>query len=145
MDTNSLRRQEIIQNRASLLDTESVADTAVLLWALMAGKIVAIVGESGFNSLYARSIFLAQPTFPWLAAGTRALPTPPPGDHRFADLKTKLEGQTAADARAANHLLLITFTDILASLIGEELTASILRSAWGSDASQWAAKESKNG
>lgn len=141
MDTNSLRRQEIIQNRAPLLNTDSVADTAVLLWALMAGEIIPIVGESGFNSLYARSIFLAQPTFPWLAAGTRT----PPGDHRFADLKTKLEGQTPADARAANHLLLITFTDILASLIGEELTASILRSAWGSDASQWAAKESKNG
>ncbi len=43
------------------------------------------------------------------------------------------EGHTPAQASEANRLLLITFTDILSSLIGEELTTSILRSAWGSE------------
>ncbi|MFD2271188.1 hypothetical protein ACFS07_08755 [Undibacterium arcticum] len=41
---------------------------------------------------------------------------------------------------AANSLLLITFTDILTSLIGEQLTTNILRSAWGNDASDRAGK-----
>ena len=45
-----------------------------------------------------------------------------------------LERQTPEHAREANLLLLITFTDILASLIGEQLTTSILRLAWENDA-----------
>jgi len=46
-----------------------------------------------------------------------------------------LEGQTPAQVSDANSLLLITFTDILAALIGEQLTTRILRSAWGIDIS----------
>jgi hypothetical protein len=38
---------------------ESVADAAVMLWEQMASKIISIVGEGGFNSLYARSVFLS--------------------------------------------------------------------------------------
>ena len=53
----------------------------------------------------------------------------------------RFEGQTTAQISAANCLLLTTFTDILASLIGEELTISILRLAWGNVASDRAGKE----
>ena len=44
-----------------------------------------------------------------------------------------LEGQTPVQAGEANSLLLISFTDILASLIGEQLTTRILCLAWGSE------------
>jgi hypothetical protein len=109
--------------------TEKVADGATNLWEQMATEIISIVGEGGFNSLYARSIFLTRSTFPWLAAGA----LPPQAGQRFAGLKMSFEGHTPAQASEANRLLLITFTDILSSLIGEELTTSILRSAWGSE------------
>ena len=99
-----------------------------------------IVGEVGFNALYARSVFLAQTSFPWLAASSLA----PQTDHRFAQLKISLAEQTPAHASEANRLLLITFTNILTSLIGEELTAGILRSAWGKDALDGADKEFDN-
>jgi hypothetical protein len=55
-----------------------------------------------------------------------------------------LADQTPAHARAAHSLLLTTLTDILASLIGEQLTASILRSAWGNLASATSGKELYN-
>ncbi len=119
--------------------TDKVADAAIDSWEKLATEIISIVGEGGFNSLYARSVFLAQSTFPWLAASSLA-----PTGHRFAELKKRLTEQTPAQAGAANRLLLITFTDILASLIGEQLTTSILRSAWGDDASNKAGKEFKN-
>lgn len=119
---------------------EKVADSAINLWEPMAAQISSIVGAGGFNSLYARSVFLTQPAFPWLAAGLMS----PQTDHRFAALRLSLEGQTPAQAREANSLLLITFTDILASLIGEELTSSILRSAWGDNASISAGMELNN-
>ena len=107
-----------------------IADTAVMLWEQMARKIISIVGEGGFNSLYARSVFLSQASFPWLAD----CPLSAQSDQRFAELKKCFGAQAPAQACAANSLLLITFTDILASLIGEALTTSILRSAWGNDA-----------
>lgn len=132
-----LRHQMI--NSLMAPHTDQVAEAAIRLWEVMAIRIISIVGEGGFNSLYARSVFLAQSDFPWLETGAALAP----GGHRFAALKTTLEAQTPAQAGAANILLLITFTDILASLVGEKLTTSILCSAWGIDAST-ASKELKH-
>lgn len=126
METGNLLRHQIIENLMAQ-HTEKVADAAINLWEPMAAQIISIVGEGGFNSLYARSVFLTQPTFPWLAASLLS----PQTDRRFAKLKMSLEAQSPSQAIEANSLLLITFTDILASLIGEQLTTSILRLAWG--------------
>ena len=117
--------------------TEKVSDAAVVLWEQMAVEIISIVGEGGFNSLYARSVFLTQTTFPWLAACGLSQQS----DRRFAALKIGFEAQVPAPARAANNLLLITFTDILVSLIGDQLTDNILHSAWGDGASDRSCKE----
>lgn len=126
MDTSDLLRHQIIKSHMAR-QTGQVAAAAIRLWAQMAIQIIGIVGEGGFNALYARSVFLAQSRFPWLAVSAQS----PLADHRFAELKNQLEGQPPAQASEANVLLLITFTDILASLIGEQLTVTILRSAWG--------------
>ena len=135
METNGLLRRQIIKSLMAK-HPEKVADAAINLWEQMTTQIISIVGEGGFNSLYARSVYLTQATFPWLS--------PAPAEHQFAQLKASLEGQTPALASEANHLLLITFTDILATLIGEQLTTSILRSAWGNDVSDRAGKELEN-
>ena len=135
METNGLLRQQIIKSLMAQ-HPEKVADAAINLWEQMTTQIISIVGEGGFNSLYVRSLFLTQSSFPWLP--------PPQAEHQFAQLKASFESQTPALASEANYLLLITFTDILATLIGEELTTSILRSAWGNDASGRADKEFEN-
>lgn len=139
MDMSSLLRHQMIESLATP-PTEKGADAAMRLWEKMSTKIISIVGEGGFHSLYARSFFIARARFPWLAADE--LPTQT--DQLFAQLKICFESQTPALARAANSLLLVTFTDILASLIGEALTTSILRSAWDSDVSDLAGKGLKN-
>lgn len=108
-------------------DTEKMVDTAIERWEQMASAIISIVGEAGFESLYARSVYLTQSTFPWLMAADM----PSAATHRFAALKESLDGQNTACAHAANQLLLITLTGILASLIGAQLTTRILGSAWG--------------
>lgn len=116
------------------------ADAAIVLWEKLATEVISIVGAGGFDSLYARSVFLAQSRFPWLAAGA----APAQAGHRFASLKTSLAAQTPAHASEANRLLLVTFTDIVASLIGETLTTGILRSAWGNATADENGKELKN-
>ncbi|MBU2642217.1 MAG: hypothetical protein Q8K57_19020 [Thiobacillus sp.] len=128
MESRDLLRHQIIDSLITHR-TEKVADAAMNVWEKLATEIISVVGEDGFNSLYERSVFLAQRTFPWLAAHSLS----PQSDHRFAELKIRLAEQTPVEARVANILLLITFTDILTSLIGEALTTRILRSAWGSE------------
>ena len=120
--------------------SEEPVDVAIRLWEMLVSKIISVVGEGGFNSLYERSLFVARSTFPWLASGS--LSQRP--DHQFTGLKTSLAERTPEEAAEAASLLLITFTDILASLIGEQLTTSILCSAWGTIAPDTAGKGSIN-
>lgn len=136
MKTSYALRHQLINSLIAQRNGKN-ADGAIGLWEQMADQITSIVGAGGFNSLYARSVFLARSNFPWLASGA----LPPQSGERFAGLKTSLEKQTPAQAGEANILLLITFTDILSSIIGEELTISILRSAWNTDAADEAGDE----
>src|SRR4029077_15132948 len=139
METSDLLRHPIIKSLIAQRP-ETGADAAIDLWEQMASEIISIVGEGGFNSLYTRSVFLAQSTFPWLAAGLLA----PQTEHPFANLKMSLEGQTPAHASEGNSLLLRTFIDSLAALIGDELALSILRLAWRNELSDGLDKEFKD-
>jgi hypothetical protein len=112
--------------------SENSVEMAMNLWQSMAIEIMSIIGETGFSSLYARSVYLCRASFPWLAMANAN--TNSPGEHRFNELREHLESQTLRHAIAANQMLLITFTDLLAKLIGENITISILVSAWGIDA-----------
>jgi hypothetical protein len=139
METCDLPRHQLIKSLMAK-QTEKVADAAIILWAQLATQIIAIVGEDGFNALYMRSIFLSRSTFP----GLPAIPLPPQTDHRFAELKLSFEGQSSVQVREANSLLLITLTDILASLIGEQLINRILSLAWGAEIPNETGKEFQN-
>lgn len=136
MENSQLLRCQMI---GSVLDqaTAPVPEAAIAVWEAFAAEIISLVGEGGFSSIYARSLHLAEPAFPWLAASILS----PQSQHRFGELKLSLEAQTPAQAGEANRLLLITFTDILASLIGEQLTVSILRSTWGNSIADKVGKE----
>ncbi|CAH1385605.1 conserved hypothetical protein [Candidatus Nitrotoga sp. M5] len=139
METNCLLRHNIIKDHIAMNPEEAV-DAAIKLWEQMATEIISIVGEIGFNSLYSRSISLTQSTFPWVAASSKL----PLIDQRLPELKIDFDGQSPEKVSEANCLLLITFTDILASLIGEQLTTTILSSAWGNSALANTSKEFEN-
>lgn len=129
MEPRNLHRHQIIEGLIPQY-TDNVVDVAITRWEQIATQIISIIGEGGFSALYVRSVYLSQATFPWLPSNTLS----PQTDALFVLLKTSLEGQTPELASAANSLLLITLTDILASLIGEDLTTRILHSAWSNDA-----------
>ena len=129
MEPSDLHRHQIIESLIPR-DTDNVVAAAINRWELIATQVISIIGEGGFSTLYLRSLHLAQATFSWLPAHSLSAQT----DARFALLKTSLEEQTPELASAANSLLLITLTDILASLIGEDLTIHILHLARSNDA-----------
>jgi hypothetical protein len=100
------------------------------LWRPLASHLVLIIGEGGVHALIARSLYLTRASFPWLETGH----APRAANVLLANLKNCLEAQNTVEASKASHMLLLTFTDLLASLVGEPLTISILRSVWGDDA-----------
>lgn len=110
------------------------------LWRSMATEIVSVIGQGGFQSLYARSVFLTRRTCPWLTLPAANLPI----EQSFAGLSSCLAEQPPEQARAANTLLMITFTDLLASLIGEQLTDPILKTSWGPEADDLNDKENEH-
>jgi hypothetical protein len=140
MDTFRLLRQQAIDGLGAA-SPDSLADTAIGVWERLATQIVALVGEAGFDSLYARSVYLVQSSYPWLTE-----PVQTPGTmRRFDGLRAHLEAQAPELASAANRLLLSTFTDTLASLIGGALTHRVLNSAWGPLAPDATLKGKNNG
>jgi hypothetical protein len=136
MTTIRPQRDQMIK-RAVMQRPEAVVEISIHLWEKLAHELVSIIGEGGFQSLYKRSLHLTSATFPWMAADS----TLPQSGSGFTDLKKCLAAQDATNAGEASTALLIAFIDILALLIGELLTSSILRLAWGDDALDTVVKE----
>jgi hypothetical protein len=136
MATIDTQRHQAIR-RAVTRRPEAVLDVTIVLWERLASELISIIGEGGFQSLYARSVLLASATFPWMVHTHPWQRT----DSRFSDLKISFDGRDFTEISEASIALLITFIDILALLIGELLTTRILRSAWGDDALDMAGKE----
>ncbi|MES2534823.1 MAG: hypothetical protein V4632_03025 [Pseudomonadota bacterium] len=116
---------------------EAVVAVTIDLLERLAAELISIIGDGGFQSLYSRSVHLTSASFPWMLKNH---PSQQP-DARFAGLQAALEERNFTEAGEASIALLTTFIDILALLIGELLTTSILRSAWGDDVSDIAVKE----
>lgn len=114
----------------------NTGERALLLWKSLAASLVNIIGDEGFDALFSRSLHLAGAAHPWLAEASVARGNVP----RFAALKALLNGRTQAEVTAAMVLLFCVFTDVLGTLIGNQLTTNILRAAWG-DAYEEAAQE----
>jgi hypothetical protein len=115
--------------RAVTQRPEAIVDVSIQLWEQLAAELISIIGEGGFQSLYARSVHIASGHFPWIV--------PPPvslaAESLFGSLKLCLAGRDLTESCEASTALLNIFIDILIVLIGELLTTSILRSAWGDD------------
>jgi hypothetical protein len=125
MAENEISQRAIISSLITQR-AEEIADMAIPLWDALSAQLIPIIGRNGFSMLFARSIHLAQATYPWLAADQA-----PIAGAQFAALKNSFTGHTAAENGTACRALLVIFTDILSLLIGEPLTIGILRAAWG--------------
>ncbi|MEB0029685.1 hypothetical protein QN372_02890 [Undibacterium sp. RTI2.1] len=127
MNSNDLLRHELIKKYMNL-HAEKTVGSMIVLWERMATEIVSLVGEGGFNSLFERCISLTQIKFPWLILSSSSWQS----TYQFAELRLRFEEQMVVQSHAANNQLLIAFTDLLASLIGEQITVVILHTAMDS-------------
>jgi len=115
----------------------TVADITMSLWQRLASELVSIIGEGGFQSLFSRSVQLTRETYTWITPAQGRQRT----DSQFPELQACLADREFSEASEASIHLLVTFCDVLAVLIGDTLTNSLLNSAWGEDTPGLSEKE----
>lgn len=130
MPTPDSRRKAIrrtLEGRAGgAPDADAVAAATVDTWHQMADRLVPVIGARGVDVLFSRSLYLTSAAFPWLANA---------GDHgdsvaQLASLKARLAGREPDASAEASCALLVTFTELLTTLIGESLTGRLLGPVW---------------
>ena len=131
--TDRLERRQAIRRLISdaaggpdAASTKSAA-AAVSTWARAAAELAKLIGEGGVSALYARALHLTRETFPWVG---RVEGPPTRSDPHFADLKASLERRDPGEAIDASITFLTALTELLATLIGDGLSARILSAAW---------------
>ena len=136
METNKNFWQQVLE-AALAGNPDAVVPTTIRRWEQLAPNLILIIGEGGFKPLYARSIRLASKQHEWLLPCVEK----PAVGVRFTELAACLQAQDIVGAQQASLDLFTIFLDVLASLIGEELTTHLLHSAWSNKISETPAKD----
>jgi hypothetical protein len=102
-------------------------------------RLASLVGAGGARALYERSVKVTARDFASYARATPIAPDERPGDRIVAALRDAGEPRV----EEATVALVSTLLTLLATLIGERLTAQVLRTAWP-DFDVTAAKEETN-
>ena len=94
-------------------------------WRRLADQLGPLIGDSGFCALYGRACRLAGPDYKWLAE----VPPCKTRDAQIKALDELLASVAPEHATAAHAALLQSFTELLASLIGDALARRLLDAA----------------
>ncbi|MDP9082564.1 MAG: hypothetical protein M3N50_02185 [Pseudomonadota bacterium] len=105
-------------------DAVQIADATIAVWYDIATALTSVIGGHGVAALYDRSVTLTARTHPWLIPQRLS-------DDRSVNLdalQSVIARQTGEDAVAGANALLLTFLDVLTSLIGPALSEQLLSS-----------------
>ena len=118
-------RQTLAQRTTVSLKTKVIADANDHIWNLVASQLTPVIGQGGTLSLFNRALHLSSHDYSWLLSKDDAH-----GAATFDSLRARLEPRETEDAIEASYTLLVAFTKLLASLIGESLTDQLLDPVW---------------
>jgi len=107
-------------------DAAALAAAARRAYDELTGVLAPLIGHVGIDALIGRAVHLAQREYPWLAKTADPDQTEGP----FTDVSISLAQQDSLLATEAGAAVLATFTGLLVTLIGEPLTARLIRQAW---------------
>jgi len=106
-------------------DSQHVATQTVGALTLLLRELKPLMGDLAVRALYVRSLHLARSSFD--RPGAVELESL---DQLLTPLHRDLASRPPVQARGAAEALLLSLADLLASLIGEPLTARLLHKAW---------------
>ena len=104
-------------------DARAIAEATLSTWHQMAALLTPVIGAKGVDILFRRALQQTSITFRWLT-------TAEDYEESSTTLKTRLARRETDDAAEASYTLMVTFIELLATMIGESLTERLLRSLW---------------
>ena len=107
-------------------DAKAIAEATAATWDRVTLQLAPVIGARGLDTLFGRALHVTSAAFPWLAVGVHR----ESGAGPLPRLAACLERQDAATAAEGSYALLVTFTELLATLIGESLTLRLLAPVW---------------
>jgi hypothetical protein len=124
-------RTTLQQRAASLPDASVTSEATGVTWRLVEAQLVPVIGPRGLDVLFRRALHQTTTSFPWLAAavdrGGSAGPLP--------SLMACLAARDPATSAEAASALLLSFVELLATLIGTSLTERLLTPVWAQHSS----------
>ena len=124
MTPHARRRQELIRQHLAPIegaDGHATAEIAAQTWRRVLSRIAPIIGEAGVRALYGRALHLTRAEFLVLTNDPLADWDRPPFEH----LRPLLKERSATEVSEISAALLISFTELLATLIGDALTTQL--------------------
>ena len=107
-------------------DSSAIAEAALGMWSRTSHRLEPVIGLRGVDALFNRALHVTCRTYPWLA--TTAVEED--GTAQLVGLRLRLASRDRVEAEEASYVLLMTFTLLLANLIGESLTKRLLAPVW---------------
>jgi hypothetical protein len=102
-----------------------LADMTAHIYETILREVKRLLGETGARALFRRSLTLVQAEFSWLTAVAIS-----PPDALLPRLLDALRVETLTVGMAAAAAALAALIELLATFIGESLTARLLADAW---------------
>lgn len=128
-DSEALRaaiRTTLARLAGDAADARAIADATFVLGQQLAARLAPIIGVGGVEALFGRALHLTSRDFPWLVMAEEQ----GNGTALLGGVKARLAARERSLASAASCALLLTFTELLNSLIGESLTECLLAPVW---------------
>jgi hypothetical protein len=107
-------------------DSGAIAEAALVTWGCVSDRLELVIGLRGVDALFNRALHVTGKTYPWLTTAA----VNENGAAQLASLRLRLAGREPVEAEEASYVLLMTFTVLLANLIGESLTKRLLAPVW---------------
>jgi len=115
-----------MQRAGDALEASVVAEATLGILQQIASQLTPVIGSRGVDALFRRSLHLTRTFLPWLVQSEVS----DDSTVLLASLKAGLADLEPNAAIEASHALLMTFTNLLTSLIGKSLTKRLLSQVW---------------
>ena len=119
-------RRTLKQRAGDSPDALAIAKATSETWVLMSAQLTPVIGGNGVDAILKRSLHLTSVAFPWMAIPDAQVDL----DSLPVRINVLLAGRDPVAAEQAGSSLLITFTELLATLIGNPLTRRLLDPVW---------------
>ena len=132
LETASAERRHALLRRLfespvrAFADPRQTSQQLKATWAEIDGRLSALIGHRGVEALFSRSIHVTRTT----AASLEGLGESTDGTVSYGEVASRLSALEPARAREVSLSLLLSFTDLLSSRVGDSLTERLLGPIW---------------